>query len=72
MVAEYISVIVLIVVFSVVGTLVAGWWYRRRRKREHWKRLPKDEIPHEEWQFEAMAGDLPQYSISKLKQVGIC
>lgn len=71
LVAEYVTAIVTIVVVSVIATLVGGWWYRRRRRREFWKRLPKDEVPHEDWQFEAIAADVPQYSVSKLKQVGL-
>jgi hypothetical protein len=69
MVAADVLVIITICVLSVGVTVLVLWWFRRKRRIDYWRKMPDGEVPSEKWQLEAMAKDVQQYSVSRLKQV---
>jgi hypothetical protein len=69
MVAADVMIIITLCVCSVGVTVLVLWWFRRKRRIDYWRKMPDGEVPSEKWQLEAMAKDVQQYSVSRLKQV---
>lgn len=68
-VAIDVMIVITIGVATVICTIGFLWYLRRKRRIDHWRKQTGGEVPTEKWQLEAMALDVPQYSVSRLKLV---